>query len=193
MKVVAGLGNPGRKYEGTRHNVGFDVVDELSKRWRIETLRRRFNSQLGDGRLRDERVLLLKPQTYMNLSGRAVREAMTFYKLDPTALLVVVDDMALPLGRVRLRPKGSGGSHNGLNNVIDEIDTENFARLRVGIGEVSGEHAVSHVLGSFDGQERACVDQAIVRAADAVECWVVDGVDAVMNRYNRPEEQASSE
>jgi len=193
MKVVAGLGNPGRKYEGTRHNVGFDVVDELSKRWRIETSRRRFNSQFGDGRIRDERVLLLKPQTYMNLSGRAVREALTFYKLASAALLVVVDDMALPLGRLRIRSKGSGGSHNGLNNVIDEIDTEEFARLRVGIGAVSGERAVSHVLGSFDEQDRACVDQTVIRAADAVECWLIEGVEAVMNRYNRPEEQANSE
>ena len=193
MKVVAGLGNPGRKYEGTRHNVGFDVVDELSKRWRIETSRRRFNSQLGDGRIRDERVLLLKPQTYMNLSGCAVREVMTFYKLDATALLVIVDDMALPLGRLRIRSKGSGGSHNGLNNVIDEIDTEDFARLRVGIGAVSGERAVSHVLGSFNEQDRACVDQTVIRASDAVECWLIEGAEAVMNRYNRPEEQANSE
>jgi PTH1 family peptidyl-tRNA hydrolase len=193
MKVVAGLGNPGRKYEGTRHNVGFDVVDELSRRWRIETTRQRFSSLVGDGLIRDERVVLLKPQTYMNLSGRAVREAMTFYKLEATTLLVVVDDMALPLGRLRMRPKGSGGSHNGLNNVIGELDTEDFARLRVGIGAVSSEHAVSYVLGSFDKQERACVDETVIRAADAVECWVAEGVEAVMNRYNRPEEQASSE
>jgi PTH1 family peptidyl-tRNA hydrolase len=193
MKIIAGLGNPGRKYEGTRHNVGFDVVDELSRRWQIETIRRRFQSQIGDGRIQDERVVMLKPQTYMNLSGRAVREAMTFYKIDPTSLLVIIDDMALPLGRLRIRPKGSGGSHNGLNSVIDEINSEDFARLRIGIGTVSGERAVSHVLGSFDEHERVTVDQAVVRAADAVECWVTSDMDTAMNRYNRPEEQADKE
>jgi PTH1 family peptidyl-tRNA hydrolase len=192
MKVIAGLGNPGRKYEGTRHNVGFDVVNELSRRWRIEMIRRRFQSLIGDGRIQDERVVLLKPQTYMNLSGRAVREVMTFYKADPPSLLVVVDDMALPIGRLRIRPKGSGGSHNGLNSVIDEIDSEDFARLRIGIGAVSSERAVSHVLGNFDPHERETMDQAAVRAADAVECWVTSGMDTVMNQYNRPEEPADN-
>ena len=172
MKLIVGLGNPGGKYEDTRHNVGFRALDELSRRWRIELTRRRFSGLSGSGTIRAQKVLLLKPMTYMNLSGRSVREAMTFHKLVPADLLVVLDDMALPLGRLRLRPAGSAGGHNGLTSVES----------------VEGSRMVDHVLGSFTAEERPQVDQAIVRAADAVECWLSEGIDGAMNRYNRPEE-----
>ncbi len=188
MRLIVGLGNPGGKYEHTRHNVGFRAIDELARRWRIEVTRNRFSGLSGGGTIRDQKVLLLKPMTYMNLSGRSVREAMTFHKLAPADLLVVLDDMALPLGRLRLRPEGSAGGHNGLTSVIEQTGGEEFARLRIGIEAVQGSRMVDHVLGSFTTEEQPRMDQAIARAADAVECWLSEGIDGAMNRYNRPEE-----
>lgn len=188
MKLIVGLGNPGRKYEGTRHNVGFRVIDELARRWRIEVNRNRFGGLAGDGMIREQRVLLLKPMTYMNLSGRAVREAMTFHKLVQADLLVVLDDMALPLGRLRLRAAGSAGGHNGLANVVEQLGGEDFARLRIGIEAVTGCRMVDHVLGSFSPEEAGRIDQVIARASDAAECWLAEGIDGAMNKYNRPEE-----
>ena len=189
MKLIVGLGNPGRKYENTRHNVGFRVIDELSRRWRIEVNRHRFSGCFGSGRVRDEPVLLLEPTTYMNLSGRAVREAMTFHKLALEDLLVVVDDLALPLGRLRIRSKGSGGGHKGLTDVIGALGEDEFARLRIGIESVESRHAVEHVQGPFSAEEKQRIGPAILRAADAVECWLVNGVKAAMNQFNGPDEQ----
>lgn len=188
MKLIVGLGNPGGKYEHTRHNVGFRTVDELSRRWQIEVTRRRFSGLCGSGSIGGHRVLLLKPTTFMNLSGRSVREALTFHKLSRGDLLVVLDDMALPLGRLRLKPGGSAGGHNGLISVIEQTGGEDFARLRIGIESVEGSRMVDHVLGEFTAAERPRVEQAIARAADAVECWLTEGIDSAMNRYNRPEE-----
>jgi PTH1 family peptidyl-tRNA hydrolase len=190
MKLIVGLGNPGRRYENTRHNAGFRVIDELSERWRIAVNRRRFSGFFGSGAVGDEAVLLLKPTTYMNRSGWAVREATAFYKLALADLLVVVDDLALPLGRLRIRSKGSGGGHRGLTNVIDELGDDAFARLRIGIEEVESSRAVNHVLGPFLPQEQERIDQAILRAADAVDCWLVEGVEAAMNEFNRPDDQS---
>ena len=193
MKLIVGLGNPGGKYEDTRHNVGFRTIDELACRWRIEVTRNRFSGLTGGGTIRDQKVLLLKPMTYMNLSGRAVREAVTFHKLAAADLLVVLDDMALPLGRLRMRPGGSGGGHNGLTNVVEQLGGEDFARLRIGIEAVQGSRMVDHVLGSFTAEERAKIDQAIGRAADAVECWLTEDIEGAMNRFNRPEESNGGE
>ena len=189
MKLIVGLGNPGRKYENTRHNVGFRVVDELSRRWQIEVNRHRFSGWLGSGCVRDEPVLLLEPTTYMNRSGRAVREAVAFHKLALENVLVVVDDLALPLGRLRIRSKGSGGGHNGLTDIIEALGEDGFARLRIGIESTEDGHAVDHVLGSFSEEEEQRVGPAILRAADAVACWLVDGVEAAMNQFNGPDEQ----
>lgn len=188
MKLIVGLGNPGGKYEQTRHNVGFRAIEELARRWRIAVTRNRFSGLVGDGPIRDRKVLLLEPMTYMNLSGRSVREAMTFHKLALADLLVILDDMALPLGRLRLRPGGSAGGHNGLANVIEQLGGDDFARLRIGIEAVQGSRMVDHVLGSFTPEERGRIDQAIARAADAAECWLAEGIDGAMNKYNRPEE-----
>ena len=190
MKLIVGLGNPGRDYERTRHNVGFRVVDELAGRWQVELSKSRFSGRFGSGRCGSESVALLTPTTYMNRSGRSVLEATTFYKLDPEDLLVIVDDLALPLGRLRIRPKGSGGGHNGLTNVIEELGDSGFARLRIGIEWVEGVRAVRHVLGPFTPEEQERVAEAVRRAADAVGCWLEDGIDAAMNRFNRPEEQS---
>jgi len=189
MKLVVGLGNPGRKYERTRHNVGFRVVDELARRWRIDFGRRRLAGYVGAGKLREQRVLLVKPTTYMNRSGRSVREAVTFYKVALEDLLVVVDDMALGLGRLRLRPKGSAGGHNGLADIIQQLGGDGFGRLRIGIDQVAGERMVGHVLSPFTSAEEEIVGSAICRAADAVECWVIEDVEEAMNRYNRTEGQ----
>jgi len=188
MKLVVGLGNPGSKYDQTRHNVGFAVADELARRWSYEKARRRFNGLLADGSIRGERVLLLEPTTYMNLSGQSVREASTFYKIGREDLLVVSDDMALPLGRIRLRAMGSAGGHNGLASIVRELGSEDWSRLRVGIGQVSGERMVGHVLGTFSAEERPVVEQAVRTATDAVECWVAEGIDAAMTKFNRAAE-----
>ena len=187
MKVLVGLGNPGRKYENTRHNVGFRVIDEVARRWQIDVSRRRFDGLTGDGWFGQDRVLLLKPMTFMNLSGRSVREVMTFHKATLDDLLLIVDEMALPLGRIRVRPNGSGGGHNGLTNVIRELGDDGFARLRIGIESAEGRNAVGHVLGPFSAEERGQIDPAIISAADAVECWLAEGIDSAMNRFNRPD------
>lgn len=190
MKLVVGLGNPGGKYAATRHNVGFRVVDELSRRHGIDLSRARFSGLVGNGAVGSEQVLLLKPGTFMNLSGRSVREAATFYKIEPTDLLVVSDDMALPLGRLRLRKAGSAGGHHGLASVIAELGTEAFTRLRIGIEQVAGERMVGHVLGAFTEREEELMGPAVLSAADAVECWLAEGIDTAMNRYNKSEDKA---
>ncbi|GMV97077.1 MAG: aminoacyl-tRNA hydrolase [Phycisphaerae bacterium] len=190
MKLAVGLGNPGGKYEGTRHNVGFRVIDELARRHGIEVSRGRFSGLAGGGLIAGRPVLLLKPGTFMNLSGRSVREALAFHKLSPADLLVVSDDLALPLGRLRLRKGGSAGGHNGLTSVIQELGTDQFPRLRIGIGQVPGERMVGHVLGPFSREEEEIIGPALVLAADAVECWFADGIEQAMNRFNKSEDPA---
>ena len=186
MKAIVGLGNPGNEYRRTRHNVGFEVVDELARRWRValkSSSRRR--SRLAA--VKDRDVLLAQPQTFMNLSGNAVAGIMAFYKVQPADVLVVVDEVQLPLGKLRIRPSGSAGGHNGLKSVIGMIGTE-FPRLRIGIGRGNQEWDLSdHVLSKFLADEQPVVERAITRAADAVEAFLSDGVLAAMNRYNAPE------
>lgn len=186
MKVICGLGNPGERYRLTRHNVGFRVVDLLADRWALT----------GQGRVRDGaallehrlpepagRVLLVKPMRFMNLSGAALRGAMRQTDADPaTDLLVIADDVDLPLGRLRLRRAGSAGGHNGLRDIIAALGTNEFPRLRVGIGR--GGETVDHVLATFKPDERELATEAIATAADAVERWLRDGVDEAMNAYN---------
>ena len=184
MKLIVGLGNPGREYEGSRHNVGFQVVERLARMWQIEPNRRRFQGLFGTGSCGPEPVLLLQPQTYMNRSGASVAEAAGFYKLEPADLLVVLDDLALPLGSLRLRPEGSAGGHNGLQDVVERLGNDKFARLRVGIGAARPQDMVGHVLGRFRPDERPVMDEAVEKAAAAVQCWVSQGIGMAMNRYN---------
>ncbi|HOA72710.1 MAG TPA: aminoacyl-tRNA hydrolase, partial [Phycisphaerae bacterium] len=191
MKLVVGLGNPGSKYEKTRHNVGFLVVEELARRWGYGKARRQFSGLLADGCIRQERVLLLEPQTYMNLSGTSVREATSFLKIATADLLVILDDLALPVGRLRIRQKGSAGGHNGLASVIQQLGTDEFCRLRIGIGQVGGDRMVSHVLGTFNAEEGPVISRAVRTAADAVECWVTEGPDLAMTKFNRSGEPDS--
>jgi peptidyl-tRNA hydrolase, PTH1 family len=185
MKLIVGLGNPGRKYVGTRHNVGFDVVAELSRRGSAAAPRSAFDSQLTETVIGDERVLLAAPQTFMNLSGRAVRQILDFYKLSLADLLVVCDDLNLPLARLRLRRDGSAGGQKGLKNIIEHAGTEEFARLRIGIDRPPERmDATAYVLQKFTANEREAMSTAVQAAADAAELWITQGPDAAMNRVN---------
>ncbi|MCO6043922.1 aminoacyl-tRNA hydrolase [Aeoliella sp. ICT_H6.2] len=185
MKMIVGLGNPGKKYDNTRHNVGFELIGELAKRWQADRFRDKHQSQLAEIALAGEKVLLVAPQTFMNLSGVSVRLAADFYKLPPSDLLVVCDDFNLPLGTLRMRTKGSAGGQNGLDNIIQQLGTQDFARLRIGIGPVPERWStVDFVLGKFARDEQELADQTIRRTADAVECWVRQGPTAAMNQFN---------
>jgi len=180
MKVIVGLGTPGRQYAGTRHNVGFMVVDVLAGG---VGFRSQFQAEVAQVTETGVPVLLVKPETFMNLSGQAVRQVVDFYKIDPADLLVVCDDAALPLGKLRVRAKGTHGGHNGLRSVQDHLGTTEYPRLRVGVGAAKDD-MVGHVLGSFRPGERAAVEDAVLRAVQAVGVWLRDGVDACMNRFN---------
>ncbi len=181
-RLVAGLGNPGRRYEGTRHNVGFLVADEIARRcgstFQHEV---KWNAETASG---SNDTLLMKPRTFMNLSGESVGGYCRFFKLTPPEVLIVIDDVALPLGKLRLRKAGSAGGHNGLESVLMHLGTTEVPRLRVGIGGSDAAALHGHVLGKFTKAEREDVDEAIVRAADAVECICERGFEAAMNVYN---------
>jgi PTH1 family peptidyl-tRNA hydrolase len=185
MKLIVGLGNLGRKYDQTRHNVGFDVLDRLAERFGDGRTKDKFDGRLMEARIADERALLLWPHTFMNRSGESVGPAIEFYKLELADLLVVCDDFNLPLGKLRFRRDGSAGGQNGLADVIRRLGTEEFSRLRLGIGPVP-EHwdAADFVLGKFTKADREVSQETIARAADGVECWVTDGIAASMNRFN---------
>jgi PTH1 family peptidyl-tRNA hydrolase len=186
VKLVAGLGNPGPRYAQTRHNVGYAVVDEMARRWgtSVEKYERRYEALLGDTQFADQRVLLLKPQTYMNLSGRSLLAVAQFYKLACSDLLVICDDLDLPVGRIRLRAGGSGGGQKGLENILLRLASNDIPRLRIGIGKVDKSVTTEHVLSRFTPDERDLIDQAVAAAADAVECWLGEGIEAAMNRFN---------
>ena len=185
MKVIIGLGNPGSKYEGTRHNIGFAVIDYLASAPGAGTMRKRFQSEVVEVSEGSEQVLLVKPQTFMNLSGRAVRELLDFYKLEPTDIMVICDDLALPLGKLRVRVKGTHGGQNGLRNIQDHLGTQDYPRLRLGI-DPPGEYedAASYVLSRFKPGERGKVEEAVAEAAKSVLLWVREGIEPCMNRTN---------
>lgn len=183
MRLIVGLGNAGPQYAGTRHNVGFEVIDRLAERWRVELNTEKFHAWFAQAEFRGERVILLKPTTFMNRSGRAVTAAGRFFKMELSDLFIICDDLALPVGRLRMRMNGSAGSHNGLQDVIDQVGGEDWCRLRIGIGERVGEGA-SYVLSRFDSQEEPIIERAVNRAAEAVECWITDGPEKTMTRFN---------
>lgn len=186
LKLVVGLGNPGGKYEGTRHNVGFEVVDRLAAGPMPARFVRKFEAQVAEIEIDYRRVLVLKPETFMNLSGRSVRQAVQFYKLDLADLLVVCDDLNLPLGRLRLRTSGSDGGQKGLRDIAAQLGTEQFARLRVGIGDQGSQEATDYVLGRFRPAERPVIEDALIAATQAVAVWVTQGPAAAMSRFNAP-------
>lgn len=180
FRLIVGLGNPGREYRETRHNVGFMILDQLAARERIEF--RTEKSWQADV-ARAGNLVLCKPLTYMNLSGQSVRPLSQFYKIEPAQVLVVLDDMALPLGKLRLRADGSAGGHNGLKSIIEHFGTQAVPRLRVGIGS-AGQGAVDHVLGRFTLEEKAPLEQSLERALEAIDCARTHGLEAAMNAYN---------
>ncbi len=185
MKVIAGLGNPGKKYTGTRHNIGFDVAEACARRAGAADWRKRFDSQCCEMRIGNEAVLLVCPQTFMNLSGNAIRLVLGFYRVTPADLLVVCDDMNLPTGKLRLRAEGSAGGQKGLQNTIEQIGTPQFSRLRFGVGRPPDYMDPSdYVLGRFRNDEQDNVESAVGRAVDATWLWVEQGVTAAMNRVN---------
>jgi PTH1 family peptidyl-tRNA hydrolase len=178
------LGNPGKEYENTRHNIGFLVCDELERREGVKVNKLRYRALTGEARLGGQRVLVLKPQTYMNLSGESVHLAGGFYKIPPDHVLVISDDVALPLGKLRIRAGGSAGGHNGLKNIIAHLGTDQFPRIRVGVGAPDQRDMVDWVIGHFSQSERKVVDEAVKKALDAVECVIEKGVQEAQNRYN---------
>ena len=184
--LIVGLGNPGEKYENTRHNVGFQVVDTLAERQNAPIQKLKFKALTNLLTISGEKVLVMKPVTYMNLSGEAVRPAADFYKLPPERILVISDDVALAAGRLRIRAKGSAGGHNGLKSIIQHLGTDQFPRLRVGVGEKPHPDydMADWVLGKFQGEDRKAIDAAVKRAADAVECLIGEGPDRAMNKFN---------
>jgi len=186
--LIAGLGNPGRQYNGTRHNVGFEVADLLIDEYHIGSPKHFKKSLAGSGMIGGSKVIVMKPMTFMNLSGEAIREGIDFYKIDPGRhLIVIVDDIALPAGRIRIRARGSAGGHNGLKSIIAHVGGEDFIRVRVGVGEKPDPNAdlAGYVLGHPAGEDAKLLQESKKRAAEAVRCIIEDGIDRAMTRYNQ--------
>lgn len=189
MYLIAGLGNPTKQYEHTRHNIGFDTITYLADHYHISMNTKKFQGICGSGYIEGQKVLLLMPQTYMNLSGQSVSEAAAFYKLNPAAeVIVIYDDIALEPGNIRVRKKGSAGGHNGIKNIIAHLGTQEFQRIRIGVGEKPKEYDLAdYVLGRFSAEDRKLVEEAFANAADAVRLMVQGKTDEAMNLYNRKE------
>ncbi len=190
MFLIVGLGNPGKDYVETRHNAGFMVMDSLAKKMNIKFDRRKFKGQVAEGRIGFEKVVLLKPETFMNLSGESLIEAANFYKVEETQILVVFDDVSLDVGKIRIRKKGSAGGHNGIKSIISHLGTDNFPRIKVGVGAAKRD-LVRHVLGKFTSEEKILLDQALLAARDAVFAVLENGIDSAISEYNgfKPEQE----
>ena len=184
MYIIAGLGNPGKKYEETRHNMGFMAVDFLAEKYDIKVNKIRFRALTGEGRIAGQKVLLLKPQTYMNLSGESIRLALEYYKVNPQELIVIYDDIDIQAGMIRIRKKGSAGTHNGMRNILYHIRTEDFPRIRVGIGSGRKEDMIDYVTGSVPKNEITLLKEAADKAAFGAACIVEKGIEKAMNEYN---------
>jgi PTH1 family peptidyl-tRNA hydrolase len=184
MKVVVGLGNPGSRYAGTRHNVGYEVVERLAASPRAGRFQNRFQAQMAELQEDAGKVLLVKPETFMNLSGRCVRQVCDFYQVAPGDLLVVCDDVNLPLGKLRIRARGSHGGHNGLRDVQNHLGTTEYSRLRLGVGNSGQGDRVDYVLGRFRPAEKPVMEEALQTAVQAVAVWIHRGVEVCMNQFN---------
>lgn len=187
MYIIVGLGNPGKEYGGTRHNIGFDVIDILAGQENISVAEKKHKALIGKGIVAGEKCILAKPQTFMNLSGESVRALLDYYKADEAEELILVsDDVSLDVGQIRIRKKGSAGGHNGLKNIIAMLGHDTFIRVKMGVGEKPrGWDLADYVLGRFSGPERKVMDEAAERAADAIRCIITQGADAAMNDFNR--------
>ena len=184
MYIIAGLGNPGKRYENTRHNIGFIAVDLLAERNDIKINKIKHKALVGEGRISGQKVLLIKPQTYMNLSGESLREVMAYYKEDLENLVVIYDDIDLPTGTVRIRKKGSAGTHNGMRSIVYDLQSDQFPRIRIGIGAQKKGELRDFVIGGFSKEEKEPLKEAVKRTALAAECIVEKGIDKAMNEYN---------
>ncbi len=184
MKIIIGLGNPGKKYSDTRHNIGFRVIETLASRYQIEREVSKFDGLIAQLRIKNERVLLVKPLTFMNLSGKTVQPVVNFYKIDLDDLMIVYDDMDLTPGTIRIRPGGGTGGHKGLASITAHLNSTEFPRMRIGIGRPSDD-TIDWVLGRFNSSEAPVMKETIERAADALETWVMEGLDKTMNIYNQ--------
>lgn len=187
MYLVAGLGNPGKQYEATRHNMGFDTIDYLIEEYKVPQGGVKFNAMYGKPMIGGEKVILMKPLSFMNLSGGPIRDMVNYFKIDPeTELIVIYDDIDLDPGQLRIRKQGSAGGHNGIKDIIRQLGTEKFLRIKVGVGaKPKGWDLADHVLGRFSTEDRKLVDEAIGKAAKAVDIMIEQGADAAMNEYNR--------
>ena len=191
MIVIAGLGNTGKKYENTRHNMGFLTIDRIAEKNDIKVNKIKHRALVGDGFISGHKVLLVKPQTYMNLSGESLREVMNYYNVDIEDLIVIYDDFDIETGSLRIRKKGSAGSHNGMKSVIYQLKNDGFPRVRVGIGKSGSLDWKDFVLGKVGGAESDAISQAISNAADAVECMISEGIDIAMNKYNKKKKKTA--
>lgn len=187
MFIIVGLGNPSKEYENTRHNIGFDTIDAIADKYNINVMELKHKAKIGKGYIDGEKVILAKPLTFMNSSGESIRAIIDYYKAEPeTDLIVISDDISLPPGQIRIRKRGSAGGHNGLKNIIQHLGGENFQRIRMGVGEKPKEYdLIDWVLGHFNREDRKAVDEAILKAVQAVEMILKDGADAAMNEFNR--------
>ena len=190
MYLIVGLGNPGRQYEATRHNMGFDVIDKLVEEYNVPQSGVKFNAMYGKGRIEGQPVILMKPLSYMNLSGGPVRDMANYFKIDPeTEMIVIYDDIDLEPGQLRIRKKGSAGGHNGIKHIIQQLGTQTFVRIKVGVGaKPKGWDLADHVLGRFSPEDREKFEDAVKDAVDAVSLMVQDRTDEAMNLYNRKKE-----
>ena len=196
MYIIAGLGNPGKKYENTRHNMGFIAIDLLAEEFGIKVDKIKFKALVGEGRIAGQKVVLVKPQTYMNLSGQSVMEIMNFYKEDIENLIVIYDDIDIPTGTIRLRKKGSAGTHNGMRNIVYLLKDDGFPRIRVGIGTEKKVDLINYVTGGVSKDEEELLEDALTRASKAAACIVEKGIEKAMNEYNikaKKEKKKSSE
>ena len=185
MKLIVGLGNPGSKFSHSRHNVGFECVEHMARKWRISLSERRSKVVLGQGEISGASVILAKPRTFMNNSGDGIKYLLTRFSASAQQLVVVYDDMDLPLGGIRIRPEGSAAGHKGMGSIMTTLSTQQFPRVRVGIGKVpEGEDGMDYVLGQFSREERKVIQMAVAQVTDAVACLLQDGIDAAMNRFN---------
>lgn len=184
MYLIAGLGNPGRKYAQTRHNMGFITIDYMADELGVKVNRLKHRAKVGEFLLSGHKVMLAKPQTFMNLSGESVGEIVNFYKIEPDHVIVIYDDMDIPTGSIRIRKKGSAGSHNGMKSVVSHIGTDEFPRIRIGIGAHEGTDAVDYVIGGFSKEDKEPLEHAVMNAAKAAEKIITDGIDKAMNMYN---------
>ncbi len=183
MFVIVGLGNIGEKYENTRHNIGFDSVDYIANKYNIDINRKKFKGLYGEGFIGGEKVILIKPSTFMNLSGECVREILDFYKLTNEDIIVLYDDISLDVGKIRIREKGSAGGHNGIKNIISHLGTDKFSRIKIGVGQPKGD-LINHVLGNFSKEEREVLEESLDVTKLAVDEIIKEDISSAMNKYN---------